>query len=236
MLRMRGGNDGRDAYNAQIMKASFVPKLGQWRLALACAALLCALPAHALQSDRNQPLLVDAGAMHYDDVKQLDVFTGNVVVTKGSLVIHAQRVEIRQTPAGYAMAVAFGDAAHPATIDEALDAAPGEPTATLHGHALTLRYDGRDDVFTLQGQALLERLLDGRVSDRAQGQTIRYDNLHDRFLVTAGQGGSTASNPDGRVRVMLTPRGALPPASAPGTDLRPSRSLRRGGAQRGAQP
>ena len=205
-----------------IMKANFVP------IAVMLAALTCASPARALQSDRQQALLVDAGAMHYDDVKQLDVFTGDVVVTKGSMVIHAQRVEVRQTPDGYDMADAFGDAAHPATIDETLDAAAGEPTPTLHGRALQLNYDGRTDVVTLHGQALLERLIDGRVSDRAQGETIRYDNLNDRFAVSAGQAGSTSSNPQGRVRVMLSPRAA--PASAPGTQLQPSPALQPHGA------
>ncbi len=218
------------------MKANFMPMIGRWHLALACVALICTHTAQALQSDRSQPLLVDAGAMHYDDVKQLDVFTGNVVVTKGSLVIRAQRVEVKQTPDGFAMAAAFGDTAHPATIDETLDSAPGAPTATLHGHALNLRYDGRTDMLTLHGQALLERLLDGRVSDRAQGQTIRYDNLNDRFMVTAGKDGSTASNPEGRVRVMLVPRGAPTLASAPGTALRPSRSLRPGKSPAATQP
>ncbi len=208
------------------MKANFVP------IAVMFAALSCAMPAQALQRDRQQPLLVDAGAMHYDDVKQLDVFTGDVVVTKGSMVIHADRVEVRQTPDGYDMADAFGDAAHPATIDETLDAAPGEPTPKLHGRALRLSYDGRSDVVTLHGQALLERLIDGRVNDRAQGETIRYDNLNDRFAVSAGQAGSTSSNPQGRVRVMLSPRAASAPASAPGAALQPSPALRQRGASK----
>ena len=206
------------------MKANFVP------IAIMVAVLACATPVQALQRDRQQPLLVDAGAMHYDDVKQLDVFTGDVVVTKGSMVIHAQRVEVRQSPDGYDMADAFGDAAHPATIDETLDAAPGEPTPTMHGRALRLSYDGRTDVVTLNGQALLERLINGRVNDRAQGETIRYDNLNDRFAVSAGQAGTTSSNPQGRVRVMLSPRPASAAASAAGTKLRSSPVLAPQGA------
>ena len=215
------------------MKANFVPVLRADSVlrgaAMAALVLLCTgLPsAWALRSDTAQPLLVNAGSMHYDNVAQATVFTGDVVLTKGTLVLHAARVRVQQRADGYDDATAYGSASQPATFDQTLDAAPGQPRPTVHGRALELHYDGRSDVITLTGRAVLERSLDGHLSDRAQGAVITYNDLTDVFTVRSGPAGVDASNPHGRVRVMLSPRGAASAAtaaaSAPG--LRPSPAL-----------
>ncbi len=219
----------------RVMEAKFVPKPQASTLLRAAAALLAAalfggLPcAQALQSDRAQPLLVDAGAMHYDDIAQATVFTGNVVLTKGSLVLHADKVEVHQRADGYDDATAYGSASRPATFDQTLDAPAGQPQPTVHGSALQLHYNGRSDVITLTGQALLERYLDGRLSDRAQGAVITYDDITDVFTVQAGKAGANPSNPHGRVKVMLSPRAPLPGSSAAaghGPRLRSSSGLK----------
>lgn len=207
----------------QRMKANFVPKL--WGIVALLIWLATTGVALALESDRTKPLLFEAGAMHYDDARQLTVFTDHVIVTRGSMVIRADRVEVRQTPEGFDQAVAYGSEQHLASFDETLDAAPGAPTPTMHGTAVTLRYDGQSDVLTLTGRATLERSLDGKVSDRAQGAVIRYDDLTDRFAVTGGQGGATTANPDGRVRVMLTPHAASAPSRKSGANLHPAPAL-----------
>ena len=79
-------------------------------LVLRCALLLCcaASPAWAEKADRNQPMNIEADALRYDDVKQLSVFTGNVVITKGSLMLRGARIEVRQDPQGYQFGVAVG--------------------------------------------------------------------------------------------------------------------------------
>ena len=126
------------------MKANFVPMLRADSVlrgaAMAALVLLCTgLPsAWALRSDTAQPLLVNAGSMHYDNVAQATVFTGDVVLTKGTLVLHAARVRVQQRADGYDDATAYGSASQPATFDQTLDAAPGQPRPTVHGRALEL--------------------------------------------------------------------------------------------------
>lgn len=201
------------------MKASFVPLI-----ALACW-LLPAGSALALKSDQAQPLLIKADAMHYDDARQTDIYTGDVVMTKGSMTIHADRVEIVQTPEGYTVATAWGNASRLASFAESLDSPPGAPTQSVEGRGLTLRYDGRTDVVTLTGRAWLERRRDSRPSDRAEGEQITYDDLSDHFAVTGGHGGASPSNPSGRVSVMLAPRAPAAVASHPALPLRPAPRL-----------
>ena len=181
-------------------------------------ALLCALHlapfAQAAQTDRNQPIHIEADAMRYDDVHQTSVFTGNVVVTKGSLVLRAATVDVRQAPDGYQYATAVAAPGQLATFQRQLDVAPGQPAQTLDGAAQRIEYDGKTDVVTLRGQAILSRLIDGRLMDRSQGNVIAYNQITDVFTVEGGAQGATATNPGGRVRVMLTPQPAASTSAA----------------------
>ncbi|MBN8776642.1 lipopolysaccharide transport periplasmic protein LptA [Thiomonas arsenitoxydans] len=180
-------------------------------LTLLCAPSL-ALPVLAAQIDRNQPIHIEADAMRYDDVQQTSVFTGNVVVTKGSLVLRAATVDVRQAPDGYQYATAIAAPGQLATFQQQLDTAPGQPTQTMDGAAQRIEYDGKTDVVTLRGQAMLSRLIDGKLADRSQGNVIAYNQITDVFTVEGGAQGATATNPGGRVRVMLTPQPAAPSA------------------------
>ncbi len=198
------------------MKANFMPMLRP-TVSLLLSLLVCVtggVRAQSLATDQSQSIHVEADAMQYNDVKQISVFTGNVVVTKGSIVIRAAKVDVRQTPDGYSDAVAYGSPGKLATYEQTMDAQAGQPTPAIHGRAVTIDYDGKTDVVTFTGQAMLDRLLNGKLSDRAQGRVITYNNLTDVFAVVGGKGGVTTSNPDGRVRVMLSPRPAQTPAAS----------------------
>ena len=49
----------------------------------------------AERADRNKPMNIEADAMRYDDLKQTTVFTGRVVVTKGTIIIRGARIDVR---------------------------------------------------------------------------------------------------------------------------------------------
>ena len=60
------------------------------------AALLAATPtAMALDSDRQQPLKIVADAALLDDKAGTATYTGNVVLTQGTLKINAEKLHIR---------------------------------------------------------------------------------------------------------------------------------------------
>src|SRR5262249_35679051 len=77
------------------MKQLFAP------VGLALVMALAAAPAGAEKADRNKPMNVEADALRYDDLKQTSVFTGKVVVTKGTILIRGARIDVRQDPEGY---------------------------------------------------------------------------------------------------------------------------------------
>lgn len=185
-------------------------------LLLACAGLVGA--AHAEKADRNKPMNIEADALRYDDVKQVSIFTGNVVMTKGTIVIRGARVEVQQDPDGYQFGVVTGTPGKQAFFRqkrEALD-------EFIEGEGESIEYDGHADTVKFIKKALLRRYRGATLADEITGGLIVYENLTDMFTVdgnasNAGKSAGAASG--GRVRAMLMPKpegaAANPAAAAP---------------------
>ena len=176
------------------------------------AALAAAFPAHAEKADRNQPMNVEADALRYDDLRQTSVFTGRVVVTKGTIVIRGAKVEVKQDPEGYQFGVVTAEPdkrAYYRQKREGLD-------EYIEGEAQTIEYDGKADRIKFIGKAEMRRFRGAALNDEVMGSLITYDNTTDVFTVDGGPAGATpATVPGGRVRATLAPRGnASAPAAA----------------------
>jgi lipopolysaccharide export system protein LptA len=206
---------------------TFPPSTPRFLLPPRCAALLLALvvvmPVHAEKADRFKPLNVEADQPGKIDLQnQFVVFNGNVVVTKGSMVIRAERIEVRETPDGYHTAVAFGSAGKPATFRQKRDGAD----EYIDGQADRLEYDGKTDTVKFVNHAVVQRLRGNTPADEITGNLVTYNGVTEVFNVSGGA--ATPSNPGGRVRAVLSPRETEEPASGvPQTTapLQPSTTL-----------
>jgi len=178
--------------------------------AVAGAVALAGLtPSHAEKADRFKPLNVEADLPgKIDLLRQFVVFNGNVVVTKGTMTIRADRIEVRELPDGYHTAVAFGSPGHHATFRQKRDV----PEEYIAGDAERLEYDGKSDVIRFVGNASVRRLRAGEVADEISGNLVTYDSTTEVFSVTGGAT-PTATNPGGRVRAVLTPKEGTAAAS-----------------------
>lgn len=65
--------------------------------AAALLGLFLALPAHALSTDKDQPIEVEADSAEMDDVKNVSIYRGNVIVTQGSIVMTGDIMTVYQT-------------------------------------------------------------------------------------------------------------------------------------------
>lgn len=183
----------------------------------------------AEKADRSKPMNIEADALRYDDVKQVSVFTGHVVLTKGTIVVRGAQVEVRQDPEGYQFALVTGSAQDHAFFRqkrEALD-------EFIEGEGETIEYDGRTDIVKFIQKAHMRRFRGATLADEITGALIVYENLTDMFSVDGTPGGtskSAGSAPTGRVRAMLMPKpeggAAGAPATAPApVPLKPSSAL-----------
>jgi lipopolysaccharide export system protein LptA len=179
---------------------------------VAVAVVLCAgaAGAWAEKADRYKPLNVEADQPgRIDLLNQHVVFNGNVVVTKGTMVIRATRIEVRETPDGYHSAVALGTPGKPATFRQKRDGVD----ETIEGEAERLEYDGKSDTIRFVTNASVRRLRGAGVADEISGNLVSYDSITEVFSVSGGAA-STPGNPGGRVRAVLTPREGSAAAAA----------------------
>lgn len=193
-------------------------------LFLAIALALAAVPAAAEKADRNKPMNVEADALRYDDVQQTSVFTGKVVVTKGTIVIRGAKMTVRQDPEGFQFGVVTAEPGKQAFFRQKREGVD----EWIEGEAETIEYDGRSDKVKFIGKAEMRRLRGATVNDETSGSVITYDNLNDQFTVDGGTASATPSNPGGRVRATLAPRGGASAPAAPATPpatLRPAPAL-----------
>lgn len=153
--------------------------------------------------------------------RQVVVFNGNVVISQGTMVIRADRVEVKESPDGYRTAAAIGSASRPASYRQKRDAA-GE---WVEGTADRIEYDARTDTLKFNGNAAVRRLRGADAADEITGGAITWDNNAELFSVAGGAPSPT--NPGGRVRAILSPRIETAPASAPAASaaLKSSRTL-----------
>lgn len=177
-----------------------------------CLSLLAGFgSAQAEKADRNKPMNIEADAMRYDDVKQVSVFTGHVVLTKGSIIIRGAQVEVRQDPDGYQFGVVTGSADARAFFRQKREAVE----EFMEGESETIEYDGKADTVRFIKKAVLRRYRGASLADEVTGGMILYENLTDLFSVDGSANKGVAGAPAGRVRAMLTPK---PDSKAAQTD------------------
>jgi lipopolysaccharide export system protein LptA len=194
--------------------------------AAALSAVVLAFPAQAERADRDKPMNIESDSLRYDDLRQTSVFTGNVVVTKGTIVIRGARMDVRQDPEGFQYGIVTAEPGKRAFYRqkrEGLD-------EWIEGEGEVIDYDGKADRVKFIRRAEMRRYRGATLSDEMVGSLITYDNTTDVFTV---DGGPASATPGGRVRAVLAPRdaasapaaGSGPRPATPPAQLRPSQTL-----------
>ena len=167
--------------------------------------LICLLAggvAMAEKADRNKPMNVEADALRYDDLKQTSVFTGRVVLTKGTIVIRGAQLDVRQDAQGYQFGIVVAEAGKLAFFRQKREGVD----EFIEGEGEVIEYDGRADTVKFMKRAQLRRFRGATLNDEMTGGVILYDNTTDVFTIDGGVARGTPGATGGRVRAMLTPK------------------------------
>ena len=157
-------------------------------------SLLVALPALAEKTDREKPTQVEANRMSADDTRRVNVFEGNVVVTRGTITVRADRLVVRQDAEGNQSSTATGN---PVRFRQRQDPKPPATEGEwMEGEARRIEIDDRKGTIELFENARVNR-----GGDEVAGNYIFVDQRSDFFSVSAGKG-----EPEGRVRAILAPK------------------------------
>jgi lipopolysaccharide export system protein LptA len=159
--------------------------------------------AHAEKADADKPTNVEANQMAYDDVKQVNTFIGNVVLTRGTVIMKSEKMVVTQDPEGYQYATLYAPAGGLATFRQKRD---GGPDLWMEGQAADrIEYDGKTEVAKFFVKARV-KLLDGAVTtDQVDGEYISYDSRAEFYSVNNMANGESKPGA-GRIRAVIQPR------------------------------
>jgi lipopolysaccharide export system protein LptA len=184
---------------------------------MACATAL----SHAERADRDKPLNYEANAGECDDVKQVCVLAGDVLLVKGTMRMTGDRVEVRKDPEGYQYGIVQAAPGQLATFRQRRDGSKSGVEEYVEGYGERIEYDEKADTIKLITRARVRLLENGLQRDELRGDSITYDQRNSKYYVSGGKSTDPAAG-DGRVRGTIGPRSAgpgTPTRIAPSVDL-----------------
>jgi lipopolysaccharide export system protein LptA len=148
----------------------------------------------AERADRDQPVNLEADRATVQDANKLATFTGNVVLTQGTLVIRADKMTVKEDANGFQYATAFGNLVSFRQKRDGKD-------EYVEGWSERMEYDGKADKVQLFKKARLRR-----GQDEVHGDYISYDAVNEFFQVNGSGETSTQTHSEGRVRAVIQPK------------------------------
>ena len=178
-----------------------IPRSARLTFALLGALLLASGPALAERADKEKPINLEADKVTVDDIKGVQILEGNVILTQGTMMIHADRIVVTEDQYGFHHGTAFGGPNGLAHFRQKRD----DSDAWIEGEAERIEYDTRTEVAELFHRAWVKN-----GEDQIHGDYIWYDATSQRYLATKGDTGLKQPT---RVRAMIQPKKkGTPPA------------------------
>ncbi|MDP1557984.1 MAG: lipopolysaccharide transport periplasmic protein LptA [Nitrosomonas sp.] len=153
----------------------------------------------AERADRDKPIHLEADRATVEDVNRKDgsrisIFTGNVILTQGTLIIRAEKVVMKEDENGFRYATALGDLVSFRQKRDGLD-------EYIEGWSERVEFDNKTDELELFRKAHLKR-----GQDEVRGDYISYNMSSEFFQVKGSNDRGVESGPDSRVRVVIQPK------------------------------
>lgn len=173
---------------------------------LSIALLCCTLPFQVLaeKADRDQPVNLEADRITVDDANKLHILEGKVKLIQGTLIIHCEKLVVRQDAAGFQQGTATGGAGGLARFRQKREG----KDEYIDGEAERIVHDARNDKTEFFQRAMVRS-----GADEVHGQYISYDGHTENYLVTGGTAGD--KSPGQRVHAVIQPKSR--PAATPAT-------------------
>ena len=161
-------------------------------LTILLLGLLMPIHAFALSTDKSKPMNIEADRVDIDDEKGVSTFRGNVVMTRGSILIKGNVVVIYRDKLKELDKIhATGRLAH-------FQQRPDDKDSDVIAEGREIFYDAEKEILIIrkQGKVVQE-------GDIFRGEQVVYDSK--RNLVTARSSKTTGSG-KGRVQMTLQPK------------------------------
>lgn len=176
--------------------------------------LLLPLAASAERADALKPINIKYSEAHVDQVTQNYIATGNVIITRGTMVLNSDRAEVQEAPDGYRTFILTASPGKLATFRQKRD---DGPNMYDEGQAQRIEYDERNDLVKLFSKAVIRQLDGKKVMQEMDSEFISYDN---RKEVLVGRNDASGENKagNGRGSITLQPHRTPAAPAAPATN------------------
>jgi len=144
-------------------------------------------------------ILVLSDALTYDDAKKTSIFTGNVLLTRGSMTLRAHRLRLREDAQGNQFATATAAEGGQVFVRQENP----EMFEVIEARGLRAEYSSQTEELEMIGQAVVTRLICGKPFDTISGARVIYRQKTDTY---EAHGGAGSAGPGGRVRSLAQPR------------------------------
>ena len=168
--------------------ASSASRLRHWLSVFICllasTSLLLSPSSWALASDREQPLEIAADAAELNEGEGFSIYTGNVIITQGTMVIEASSVNITFNENGIEKMLAT-DGLHDglAYMRQQSEPTGDEQIDIMEAWGKSIDYQINAKYLTILGSAkLIQR------GNQFSGQTILFDMPKNNVKATGGEG------------------------------------------------
>src|SRR5438105_1901032 len=182
------------------------------------AACVLAAPAAAEKADRDKPINVAADSSTLDDLNKVSVLLGNVIITQGTMTIHADRVIMKQLPDGTQTATAYGS---PVTMRQKRDGVD----EYVQAFAQRVEYNDRSELIQLFDNA---RVVSGK--NDVRNVYISYNMSTEKAEAKCPPGMTQCGRVHATIQPTRKPAGngttPAPQAPAPGAALKPAEELK----------
>lgn len=162
---------------------------------------LTAFSASAEKADSMKEAHISAISIETDEVTQTRTLTGDVVLTRGTLIMRSEKAVIKEASDGYKSVVLTTTPGKFVTFRQKKD---GGPDLWVESQAERIEYEERTDIVKLFKKATIKNLEGTRLSNQTEGEFISYDSRKD---VAVGHNDASGESKPGQGRVTMT----LPP-------------------------
>ncbi len=144
--------------------------------------------SYALENDGQQPIYIDSNTAAYDEKKEISTYTGNVIFSQGSLVVHSDIMTFHLKGGEISKIVVKGN---PARFKQS----PGRGKKDIKGKALIGEYYPASAKLRLIKNAVV-----WQGGNQSSSDLIVYDTKHS--VIRAGDKSSASK----RVRTVFQPK------------------------------
>jgi lipopolysaccharide export system protein LptA len=173
----------------------------QLTIMTAILASLITNNVHAEKADQDKPVILEAGKVSVNDVQQIYELNGEVLLTKGSILITGEKGNIKVDPEGYEYVDVQGNPENTASFRQRRE---GPANEFMQGRGRTVTYNAKTELLTLTGDANLKRLQNMQMLDQLRGWKIDYDDVTQRYQVYPPKDSKADDLP--LARAILSPR------------------------------